>query len=187
MSGSGNFPDRPQPWAAFPRTELQRCAFSTIPGVSKIDQYEDSRNGILPLTPLCCSLGRCKAARRESKALYPRRQSVDSNVAVAHLSRVPQIVEAMTQPDRLSFQDPSTLALIRNPNNGHGHSGEKYITITCPECLRTFPQVLGEFICPVHETGCVHCRSLIHLTIVEPSAHAPVSRAVAQRENANAS
>jgi hypothetical protein len=37
------------------------------------------------------------------------------------------------------------------------------VMITCPECLRTFPQVLGEGICLIHETGCVHCRSLIQL------------------------
>jgi hypothetical protein len=64
------------------------------------------------------------------------------------------------------------LALTRIPNNGYGPSLEKYLMITCPECLRTFPQVLGEFICPLREPGCVHCRSLIHLAIVEPSAQA---------------
>lgn len=126
--------------------------------------------------------GKVQVARSESKASYRRRRSVDSNVAVGHLSRVLQIVEAMTQPDCPSLQDPSTLTLVRIPHNGHGLRGEKYIMITCPECLRTFPQVLGEFICPIHKTGCVHCRSLIHFTIVEPSAQAspPVFRAVAQ-------
>jgi hypothetical protein len=116
--------------------------------------------------------GKVQVARRERKAPYRRRRSVDSNVAVAHLSRVLQIVEAMTHPDCPSLQDPSMLALIRVPNNGYGPSGEKNIRITCPECLRTFPQVLGEFICPTHETGCVHCRSLIHFAIVESSAQA---------------
>jgi hypothetical protein len=116
--------------------------------------------------------GKVQVARRESKAPYRRRPSVDLNVAGAYLSRVLQIVEAMTHPDCPSLQNPSTLALIRIPSNGHSLSGEKYIMITCPECLRTFPQVLGEFICPIHETGYVHCRSLIHFAMAEPSAEA---------------
>jgi len=129
--------------------------------------------------------GKVQVARRESKAPYRRRPSVDSNVAVAQLSRVLQMVEAMTYPDCPSLQDPGTLALIRIPGNGHSLSGEKYIMITCPECLRTFPQVLGEFICPIHETGCVHCRSLIHFAIVEPVSAGFL--ADAHRGNANAS
>ena len=140
--------------------------------VSKIDQYRDLRNGILAVTPMRCSLGRCKLPDAKVKLLHRRRPTVDLNFAVAQLSRVLQIVEAMTHPDCPSLQNPSTLALIRIPSNGHSLSGEKYIMITCPECLRTFPQVLGEFICPIHETGYVHCRSLIHFAMAEPSAEA---------------
>jgi CheY-like chemotaxis protein len=83
-----------------------------------------------------------------------------------------QIVEAMTHPKYPSVQHPSTLAPIWIPSNGHDLSGEAYVVITCPECLRTFPQVLGEAICPIHETGCVHCCSVIHFAIVQPSAPA---------------
>ena len=84
--------------------------------------------------------GKEQVARRESKAPYRRRPSVDLHVAVAQLSRVLQMVEAMT------------------------------------------------YICPIHETGCVHCRSLIHFAIVELSAQAsPGFLADAQRGNANAS
>lgn len=78
-----------------------------------------------------------------------------------------QIVEAMTHPQRPSHQHPSTLAPIWIPRNGQGPSGEPYVMITCPECLRTFPQVLGEAIYPVHETSCVYCQSLIHYAIVQ--------------------
>ena len=45
--------------------------------------------------------------------------------------------------------------------------------ISCPECLRTFPQVLDEAIRAIHETGCVYCHSLIHYAIVQPTG--PVS------------
>jgi hypothetical protein len=87
--------------------------------VSKIDQYGDLRNGILPLTSHVMLSGKVQVARCESKAPYRRRPSVDLNVAVAQLSRVLQMVEAMTYPDCPSLQDPSTLALIRIPGNGH--------------------------------------------------------------------
>jgi hypothetical protein len=40
--------------------------------------------------------------------------------------------------------------------------------IACPECLRTFPQIVGKAISPIHETACVHCSSLIHYAIVQP-------------------
>jgi CheY-like chemotaxis protein len=83
-----------------------------------------------------------------------------------------RIVEVMTHPEWPPLQHPSTLAPIWIPSNGHDPSGEKYVMITCPECLRTFPQVLGEAICLIHETGCVHCSSLIHFAIVQPSAPA---------------
>jgi len=86
-----------------------------------------------------------------------------------NLGSLLQIVEAMTQPQRPSLQHPSTLAPIWIPTNGHDPSGEAYVMITCPECLRTFPQVLGEALRLIHETGCVHCYSLIHYAIVQPT------------------
>jgi hypothetical protein len=45
--------------------------------------------------------------------------------------------------------------------------------ITCPACLRIFPQVFVEGIHPVYETGCVFCHSLIHYAIVEPQIRLP--------------
>jgi hypothetical protein len=52
--------------------------------------------------------------------------------------------------------------------------------IACPECLRTFPQVLGKAISPIHETACIHCSSLIHYAIVQPMN--PASPQVFQRK-----
>src|ERR1700733_188264 len=61
------------------------------------------------------------------------------------------------------------LAPIWIPRNGHNPAGEAYVMITCPECLRTFPQVLDDAICAIHETGCVYCSSLVHYAIVQPA------------------
>jgi hypothetical protein len=52
--------------------------------------------------------------------------------------------------------------------------------IACPECLRTFPQVLGKAISPIHETACIHCSSRIHYAIVQPMN--PASPQVFQRK-----
>jgi CheY-like chemotaxis protein len=78
-----------------------------------------------------------------------------------------QIVKLMTQMQRSSFQHPSTLAPIWIPKNGHDPSGVEYVMIACPDCLRTFPQVLDKAVLPIHETGCVHCARLIHYAIVQ--------------------
>jgi CheY-like chemotaxis protein len=66
-----------------------------------------------------------------------------------------QMVESMAQSERPpSFQHLSMLAPIWIPRNGHDSSGEAYVIITCPECLRMFPQVFGEGLHPIYETGC---------------------------------
>lgn len=85
------------------------------------------------------------------------------------LSSLLQIMQDMTHMDRRFFQRPSTLAPIWIPKNGHDPAGEEYVLITCPECLRVFPQVFGKKPSLIKETGCVHCSSLIHYAIVEPS------------------
>src|ERR1035437_9183926 len=52
----------------------------------------------------------------------------------------------------------------RNEQNAWG---EGYITIACPECLRTFPQATGCSTCQIHDTICIYCRCSIHYAIVE--------------------
>lgn len=79
-----------------------------------------------------------------------------------------QIVAVMTQPKpQASLQRSATSAPIWVPTNGHDPSGEAYVMIACPECLRTFPQVLGRADCVIHEAGCHFCHGLIHYAIVK--------------------
>jgi hypothetical protein len=81
-----------------------------------------------------------------------------------------QIVKTMTEMKRpLSFQRRNTLAPIWIPRNGHDPSGEEYVMITCPECMRSFPQVFGNGIHTICEADCVYCHSLIHYAIVQPT------------------
>jgi CheY-like chemotaxis protein len=52
--------------------------------------------------------------------------------------------------------------------NGHDPNGESYVTLTCPECLRTFPQPMDDSSRQIHRTGCVHCNSEVDFAIVQP-------------------
>jgi CheY-like chemotaxis protein len=79
-----------------------------------------------------------------------------------------QVVEDLTHMERPTIQSSSRWAPIWIQSNGHDPSGEPYVMIACPECLRTFPQVLGKGINPIHETACIHCSSQIHYAIVQP-------------------
>ncbi|MGO8720222.1 MAG: response regulator transcription factor [Acidobacteriaceae bacterium] len=81
-----------------------------------------------------------------------------------------QILEALTQPERIRAQRQHVPSVpIWIPMNGHDPSGDAYVIIACPECLRTFPKVLDEFLRTIHETDCVHCSSMIHYAIVQPA------------------
>jgi hypothetical protein len=41
--------------------------------------------------------------------------------------------------------------------------------IPCPECLRAFPQILGDAGTLIHATSCTSCLSLIHFAILLPT------------------
>lgn len=88
----------------------------------------------------------------------------------APVSCLLEILDSMMQPERTpSLQHTSTAsAPIWISMNGHDPSGESYVTIACPECFRTFPQVLDEAIRTVHKTECVHCSGEIYYAIVQP-------------------
>jgi CheY-like chemotaxis protein len=80
------------------------------------------------------------------------------------------IINDMTHPEwQPSLRSSSKLAPIWIHRNGHNHAGEAYVMITCPECLRIFPQILGESTALIQETGCVYCASLIHYAILQPT------------------
>jgi CheY-like chemotaxis protein len=92
-----------------------------------------------------------------------------------------QIVKTMTEMKRPpSFQRPNTLAPVWIPRNGHDPSGEEYVMLTCPECMRSFPQVFGNGIHTIYEAGCVYCHSLIHYAIFQPTD--PVTAQTFQRK-----
>jgi CheY-like chemotaxis protein len=82
-----------------------------------------------------------------------------------------QMVGEIIRPRQSLLVDPPRqLAPLWIASNGHNSSGELYVTITCPECLRTFPQVLDTSDSPTLEAACIYCCNLIHYAIVHSAA-----------------
>lgn len=48
-------------------------------------------------------------------------------------------------------------------------SAAAHIMISCPECLRTFPQPIGEALAVIQQAPCFHCASTIRFAIVQAS------------------
>jgi CheY-like chemotaxis protein len=78
-----------------------------------------------------------------------------------------QIMEGMTSPAEPLRKLDGAPAPIWVERNGHDSSGGAYIMLTCPECLRTFPQPSDKVFSPVHETDCIYCDHQFHYAIVE--------------------
>ncbi|MGA7316483.1 MAG: response regulator [Silvibacterium sp.] len=93
-----------------------------------------------------------------------------------------QIVGAVGKAERPpSLQHPSTSMPVWMPSNGHNSSEDAYMSLSCPECLRTFPKDLDQAICPAHEGGCVYCYSFDSLR--NHPAGSPASSQAFQRES----
>ena len=84
-----------------------------------------------------------------------------------------RVVEDMIRPGQsLVTRRLRHLAPIWVPTNGHNASGETYVTITCPECLRAFPQVFDQSAATPLETRCAWCRVPIQCAIVHSAVAA---------------
>jgi CheY-like chemotaxis protein len=85
-----------------------------------------------------------------------------------------RIVEAMMSPEQTS---PHTNAGTPVPRwverDGKNSTRAAYVMLTCPECLRTFPQICGQMpSSPAHETCCIYCDALFHCAMVQPAVPA---------------
>jgi CheY-like chemotaxis protein len=88
-------------------------------------------------------------------------------------SRLPvllEIIASMSAPGpqlaRLHSADPSPIWIL---SGGHTLTSKASVTIVCPECFRTFPQVIEENRRLIHETDCIYCETLIHYAILAPT------------------
>ena len=66
------------------------------------------------------------------------------------------------------------------PKNRVRGSGESYVLIGCPECLRSFRKSVQEATGLVHEARCIYCSTIIHYAIVHSNGPFPAQGAVGQ-------
>ncbi len=84
-----------------------------------------------------------------------------------------KIIEGLVQRERLPANPPATSSPLWIQRNGNKASGNPYVTISCPECLRTFQQTVGGSLSPIREGQCIHCGNIVYYAIVEPVDWAP--------------
>ena len=88
----------------------------------------------------------------------------------SNLGHLLEIVKGMTTPGApQSLKPAGTAAPIWVEPTRHDSPGGANIMLTCPECLRAFPQLSVETPLPVHETNCIYCDSAFAYAIVEPA------------------
>ena len=75
-------------------------------------------------------------------------------------------IESLAPPNKVLRDTPEPIWIQRN---GHDTQGEGFVTIACPDCFRTFQQVISGAALPMFETSCIFCQSSIHYGIVERS------------------
>lgn len=80
-----------------------------------------------------------------------------------------QTIDAMAanRRDALMQSDLSS-TLIWIARNIHDCSGQAYVLIACPDCLRTFPELLDHEDA-IHESKCVYCSTPLRYAIVQAS------------------
>jgi len=84
-----------------------------------------------------------------------------------HPNSLLRILEDIMRPGQTQIvHRPRPLAPIWIPTNGHNARGESYITISCPECLRAFSQVLDKSNAATLQTMCAWCHFPIKYAIV---------------------
>jgi CheY-like chemotaxis protein len=88
------------------------------------------------------------------------------------MSSLLRLMGVLPQPDRLPQSYATALAPMWIQRNEEDNSGDAYATISCPECLRTFPHALNGSISSMRETDCIFCSSSIHFAVAESTDRA---------------
>jgi CheY-like chemotaxis protein len=84
-----------------------------------------------------------------------------------------RIIEALPELERHAHLSSSQDVPVWIHRDSHDLSPNAYVTITCPECLRTFPQAIGAGYLQ-RKTECIYCRSSIYYAIVQPEDRMPL-------------
>lgn len=80
-----------------------------------------------------------------------------------------QTVKDMLQPEKGDIQEGRAISPIWIQRYGDGPGEDASVTVSCPECLRTFDQMVtrASGIVHIYTTDCVHCNSPIYYAIVQ--------------------
>jgi CheY-like chemotaxis protein len=76
------------------------------------------------------------------------------------------MIEAWAGNNGESLQKTHDVTLIWIAQNIHDCSGQAYVLIGCPECLRTFPELLVSEPA-IHGADCIYCGTSIRYAIVQ--------------------
>jgi DNA-binding NtrC family response regulator len=79
-----------------------------------------------------------------------------------------RIMESLPRPEPMAQPPHGALAPVWIARSRRDAAGESQAMIECPECLRTFSQVLNGTTDPVSKTNCRYCGTLVRYTIIEP-------------------
>jgi CheY-like chemotaxis protein len=79
-----------------------------------------------------------------------------------------KMMESLPRPEPRTQTPHGALAPVWIAQSRRDAAGENQATIECPECLRTFSQVLNGTTDPVSKTNCRYCGTLVRYTIIEP-------------------
>lgn len=81
------------------------------------------------------------------------------------IDRLLRIITAVPKIKRASPAACSAEAPIWIAQNGYDSSGDPYVTIACPECMRSFPHALEGSMNLISETNCVYCGVSIRFAV----------------------
>jgi len=90
----------------------------------------------------------------------------------SNLGSLLQIVEGMANTEQPRSLKHSSVP-IWVERIGQAAPGGAYLMLTCPECLRAFPQLSGETSSPVQKIHCIYCNSAFDYAIVQPVEPVP--------------
>ncbi|MGA2349348.1 MAG: response regulator [Terracidiphilus sp.] len=84
-----------------------------------------------------------------------------------------RIMETLPQEERQAHRRTNRSATVWIHRNSHEPSQDAFVTITCPECLRTFPQTLSSGHLK-RKTDCIYCGSAIRYAVVPQAERTPL-------------
>ena len=84
-----------------------------------------------------------------------------------------RLMETLPQVEREYHPPTGPNELLWIHHNSHDLSLDASVTITCPECLRTFPQTLGSGYLK-RKADCIYCHCSIHYAIVQDADRMPL-------------